>query len=91
MPCYDPPPPWEGERRVSAEQAARLLCAIVAERLEQCEPVSRELLAWWRDHRKIDAQIMAGGSYKQPHPDADRMRKAMRDVDLAETLLKGMK
>jgi hypothetical protein len=85
MPCYDPPPPWQGAQKESAELAARLLCGIVRARLERGETPERELLAWFAGHREIDRQIATTGYYGDP--DAVEAAKALWDIERAKMLL----
>ena len=65
MPCYDPPPPWEGRRIKSAERAVALLCDEVGGRLLDGRTVPREQIEWYIGHREIDLEIHteAGRSY----------------------------
>jgi len=84
MPCYDPPPPYQGEQRKNAEEAVKLLCDLVTQKVSKSEPVSVELLTWWKDHRAIDAKA---ASYK----DYDEVLLALLDVEIARELLRKMK
>ena len=93
MPCYSPPPPFAGEERRSAEQAARLLCEMVADTFRKGGTVSRDLLEWWVTHRRIDAKIAKceGGDCR---PGSDGYLRHLReaseadaDVEMAQRLL----
>lgn len=57
MPCYDPPPAWEGRQRENAHEAVRLLCDIVAMLMRATAHVSEDLLKWYVTHREIDLEI----------------------------------
>lgn len=59
MPCYDPPPHWEGEAKENAEQAVRLLCGFVSERIREGDStLPPEFVFWFIKHREIDLQKM---------------------------------
>lgn len=56
MPCCDPPAPWEGRSRASAEVATRLLCESIGDLLRAQKVVSSDLLLWFITHREIDLE-----------------------------------
>lgn len=86
MPCYVPPPPWEGAQRKNAEQAARLLCQVVGGRVRAGDPtLPREFLLWFVEHRKIDRRIATTPSYGNVDP--AEAAGATRDIELAGRLL----
>lgn len=53
MPCYDPPPEWDGPARKNATDAAKILCAMVGG-APNYRLVPRPVLVWYYEHRKID-------------------------------------
>lgn len=85
MPCYDPPPPWEGEYRKSAEEAVRLLCGMVGACLDAGEPVPSEALAWFIGHRNIDYAAATSPSWATANPAEAAM--AMDDVTRAQVAM----
>jgi len=85
MPCYEPPPPWEGRQRKNAEQAVRLLCQKVGALLDSGHMVERELLLWFAEHREIDRQISTTAYYGKP--DAAEADRAVKDIERAKRLL----
>ncbi len=82
MPCYDPPPAWEGSKRSNAEQAAKLLCGAIGMRLDAGQPVGKELLTWYLEHRHIDMQIASA------HDRQSEAAAARADVARVTKLLK---
>ncbi|RLB65909.1 MAG: hypothetical protein DRH08_07335 [Deltaproteobacteria bacterium] len=66
MPCYEPPPPWEGDAKRSSEEATRILCSQVKAQLSRGERPSDELLEWFAGHREIDARIAAWTGSQYP-------------------------
>ena len=88
MPCYDPPPPFEGEARESAEHSSRLLCGLIATKIANRHHVDKELLEWWVTHREIDAKVAVDNHYgRNNQQDADA---ALRDVAIAKKMLDNM-
>lgn len=86
MPCYDPPPPWEGAQRKNAEQATRLLCRVVGDRVRAEDPtLPREFVLWFAEHREIDRQIATTPYYGKP--DAAEAARAVQDIERAKRLL----
>lgn len=59
MPCYEPPPEWEGDARRSAEDAAKLLCVQVGSAIRRGEQVSIPLMRWYVGHRYVDLRMIA--------------------------------
>lgn len=53
MPCYDPPPEWYGDAQRSAEQAVKILCAMVGN-APNYTLVPSPVLRWYHAHRQID-------------------------------------
>jgi hypothetical protein len=92
MPCYDPPPPWEGKERESTEKAARLLCKLIGEWLNDQEAIEQhltiELLKWYIDHRKIDLEMVTTPSYGLNPKKSVEIRKS---ISLAVEILEEMK
>ena len=85
MPCYEPPPPWEGAQKQNAEQAAKLLCGKVTALLDSGHMVERELLLWYAEHRQIDWQIATTPYYGKP--DKAEAARAVQDIERARVLL----
>lgn len=86
MPCYDPPPPWEGAQKTNAEQATRLLCRVVGDRVRAGDPtLPREFVLWFAEHREIDRQIATTSYYGKPDP--VEAAKAVQDIERARRLL----
>lgn len=86
MPCYDPPPPWEGKQRKNAEQAVRLLCLVIGDSVRSADPrLPREFLTWFIEHREIDRKIATTPYYGKPDP--DEAAKAVQDIECAMRLL----
>jgi hypothetical protein len=82
MPCYEPPPPWEGTQRKNAEQAVRILCALVREDLAS---MPLDVVAWFLEHREVDLQIATTPYYGNLSPrDAD---EAKADIARARAVL----
>ena len=85
MPCYDPPPPWEGRARESGEKAAALLCRLVRANLENRRPVPREVLLWFVEHRRIDLSVATFGRV----PNREELNLILRDIERVIVLLAG--
>lgn len=85
MPCYEPPPPWEGAQQKNAEQAVRLLCKKIGALLDGPHAIESELLTWYIEHREIDLQIATTPYYGKP--DNSEADKAKRDIERAKKLL----
>lgn len=66
MPCYDPPPPYEGRQRQNAEQASRLLCTIVRNQMARKETIADSVIKWYIEHRRIDLEIAETGYWGRP-------------------------
>lgn len=81
MPCYEPPPPYEGAARKSAEDAARLLCGFVSKEIKARRVPDIDLLLWWKEHRRIDAYI---AEHDQDYQEKDQ---AIKDVGLVTILI----
>jgi hypothetical protein len=58
MPCYDPPPPFEGDAKKNAEQACRILCDMCGELMRREIPLPLNLASWFYNHRVIDLREM---------------------------------
>ena len=87
MPCYDPPPPWEGAQRANALQATQLLCAHIKEQLDNNNGIAViDFLQWFADHREIDRQIATTFYFGNPNP--EEASKAKQDIARAKRLLK---
>jgi hypothetical protein len=86
MPCYEPPPPWEGKQQNNAQQATQLLCKLVSERVRaKDKTIQKELLLWFIEHRNIDIQIAASGYYRNPsHEEAEI---SIQDILIASQLI----
>lgn len=84
MPCYDPPPPWEGEAKASAEQATRLLCAMIAPAVHAGEIINAELLLWYLNHRMIDLRIACDVR----DGDSSRLPAIVEDIAATNVLLR---
>jgi hypothetical protein len=82
MPCYDPPPPYEGAERKSAQQAVKLLCALVTTHIDHGIPANAELLNWYIAHRKIDIEM---ARYCQKGD--GEIYAAKKDIERAKRLL----
>ena len=86
MPCYEPPPPWDGVQKKNSEQAVRLLCQVVGDRVRAEDPtLSREFVMWFAEHREIDRQIATTPYYGNPDPAEAAM--AVQDIEHARRLL----
>lgn len=85
MPCYCPPPPYEGEEKSSANEAARLLCEMITAMKDANQPISRKLLKWWRDHRAIDLKMLRDPYYGKPS--RPKEKKALQDISWADEQL----
>lgn len=71
MPCYEAPPEWSGDAQKSAENAVRILCAMISG-APNYTLVPRPVLAWYLAHRKVDLQI-ARDTRVIPKEDTERM------------------
>lgn len=56
MPCYDPPPVWEGDVAKDGKQAAQLLCAMV-KGAPSYLMVPAPILAWYARHLRVDLMV----------------------------------
>ena len=89
MPCYTPPPPNDRERQENAFTAIKLLCELVGNRIACGSfglPVSKEILDWYIEHRKIDIDTINYyySGNKKYEPD---IQKAHADIEAARKLL----
>ena len=89
MPCYDPPPSYEGKARRNAENAAKILCGMVSAMIKENQPVERDLLVWWRNHREIDLEVVLDPR-NQLEYDRETEKQCRRDILRANTMLKQM-
>ena len=85
MPCYDAPPPWEGEQKKNAEQAVGILCRHVTAALDAGLIVPHEVLWWYLAHRQIDLVIATSSHYREQDPVA--AEEAKRDIERTKLLL----
>jgi len=86
MPCYDPPPAWEGDARKSAEEAAKLLCGMTRAMLDAGEVPPQPVLRWYIDHRKVDLRQLREPHYRAPGTRAE-IDEVLRDIRRVEQLL----
>lgn len=68
MPCYDPPPPWDETSKQNATQAVKLLCELTKNSLRNAQPISKDVLKWFLEHRRIDYQIATTEYFGNPNP-----------------------
>ena len=81
MPCYDPPPPFEGEERRNAEKAVKLLCSNVANKIDNGETVEIPLLEWFLEHKQIDLKVATDGRYgRNKEKDAEDAKRYIKIV-----------
>jgi hypothetical protein len=80
VPCYNPPPPWEGKQKENAEQAVRLLCSMVGQNLAT---MPNEVLTWFLEHREIDLEIATGSC----SPDVSGAEAAKNDIARVRAIL----
>ena len=86
MPCYDPPPPWEGAQRANALQATQLLCTHIKKQLDCNNGIAViDFLQWFADHREIDRLIATTPYFGNPNP--EEASKAEQDIAHAKKLL----
>lgn len=87
MPCYDPPPPWEGKQRANAEEATKILCEFVRERLySRPEEIPTKIRKWFLEHRKIDVEIYSSTYYGGKNAKKEQ-EAARKDVERMKYLL----
>jgi len=87
MPCYTPPPPWQGEQRRNAEQASVILCEYCTKQLADDEFMPQKLLKWFIQHREVDlwqAQDNGWGRSKSP----EVIDKIKKDIQKLSRLIK---
>ena len=66
MPCNDPPYPYEGKHKESADEAVRILCKTAHFMVTLNLPPDKELLVWYRGHLEVDLERVRFHNY---HPD----------------------
>jgi hypothetical protein len=86
MPCYDPPPPYEGNQRKNTEEAARLLCDMVKQGINAGLVPPRDLLKWFIDHRQIDIESLK--YYGREDRNKSEIEAAKKDIERAQALIK---
>ena len=82
MPCYDPPPPYEGNQRKNTEEAAWILYNMVKQVLVVGIAPPREVLKWFIDHRQIDVE---SATYWRRTGEIEADKK---DIEGAQALIK---
>lgn len=82
MPCYDPPPPYEGNQRKNTEEAARILCDMVKQAIVVGIVPPLEVLKWFIDHRQIDVE---SATYWRR---TGEIEAAKKDIERAQALIK---
>lgn len=85
MPCYDPPPPWDEASKQNEVQAVKLLCELTKIAVRDNKPLSKDILKWFLEHRRIDYQIATTPYFGNPNPvDA---QEALDDIAKVSKLL----
>lgn len=88
MPCYEPPPAWEGAARRNAEEAAQILCATVRDMLDQdVQGIPDGMLRWYLDHRRIDLLQVDDPDPRNRRPEISR-EAILADIARVEAMVK---
>lgn len=73
MPCYDPPPEWEGDAITNAWEAVQLLCAAMS--MPEPKLNTLKYAQWYLAHRRIDLR-MELASWRPTNPETVATIKA---------------
>lgn len=94
MPCYEPAPLFDGERKENAEHAVRILCDFIGKNLRKSnsavwQSITQEMLYWYVAHKEIDLKI-AQEVLKHPTAtpsDRERVPEIFSEISMAKLAL----